>query len=82
MTSDVYILLSTTQTKYYIDMVHYSDIKLSQFLKSPAHRLLFQQLVQVKNKENIKTQHYWLFAKGIHRRVDWCVTKPSVSCIL
>ena len=29
-----------------------------------------------------KTHHYWLFAKWIHRRLDWCVTKPPFSWIL
>ena len=46
ITSDIDILLSTTQTKYDIGMVCCSDVTtLSQFLESPAPRLLFQQLV-------------------------------------
>ena len=45
MTSNVYILPSTTQTKY-IDMVQYSDdTKLSQSLISTAAQLLFQPFV-------------------------------------
>ena len=41
MTSDVCILLSTTQTKYDINKVHNSDVtKLSQFLKSAAPQQL------------------------------------------
>ena len=46
ITNDIDILLSTTQTKYDIGMVRCSDVTtLSQFLESPAPRLLFQQLV-------------------------------------
>ena len=55
MTSDVDILLSTTQTKKDIDMVHYSDVTtLSQFLKSPAPRLLFQLFVKLTTKKTLK----------------------------
>ena len=40
----------------------------SQCVKSPATRLIIQQLIQEVNiNENIKVRNRWLFVRGIHR---------------